>query len=92
MADKYLTAAQLVSSINDKFGKNTVVLAKDAVGLVKPRVSTGSFQLDVALGGGYSENAITMLVGGEHTSKSWSMHRYAAHFLQKYQQIYLYKL
>ena len=80
----YLTPSALAAHINAKFGVNTLVLASDAVGLVKPRVSTGSFALDIVMGGGFPVGAIELIEGEAGSSKSWSMIRRAANFLHAY--------
>lgn len=80
----YLSPAALAAHINNKFGKNTLVCAKDAIGLVKPRLSTGSFALDIVMGGGFPVGAIELIEGEAGASKSWSMIRRAANFLNDY--------
>jgi recombination protein RecA len=60
---KYLPADALIQAINKEFGANTLVRACDAIGLIKPRISTGSLSLDLMLGGGYPEGAVTLLEG-----------------------------
>lgn len=77
----YLPADALIAAINKTFGTNTLVRACDAKGLIKPRISTGSFALDLQLGGGYPEGAITIIEGERTTSKSWNMHGMARNFL-----------
>lgn len=77
----YLPADALIAAINKQFGTNTLVRACDAKGLIKPRISTGSFALDLQLGGGYPEGAITILEGERTTSKSWTLHCMARNFL-----------
>lgn len=78
---QYLSADALIATINKEFGANTLVRACDAVGLVKPRLSTGSFALDLQLNGGYPEGGITILEGESGSSKSWSMNTMAKNFL-----------
>lgn len=84
MANKYLDANALIAMVNKQFGANTLVRAKDAIGLVKPRLSTGSFALDLLMGGGYPEGAITLLEGESGSSKSWMLHNFARRFLEKH--------
>lgn len=79
-----LSIEQLVVEMNARFGKGTLVRACDAKGLVKPRISTGSFSLDAVTGGGFPEGGIEILEGDEGTSKSWSLHCRARNFLAKY--------
>ena len=81
---KYLSAEALISQINSKFGTNTLVRACDAIGLVKPRISTGSFALDIVLGGGYPEGAIELIEGEPTSGKSWNLLSRARHFLDKH--------
>ncbi len=82
---KTLNPSELAATINKKFGTGTMVLARDAVGLVKPRISTGSIALDLALGGGFPEGAIELMEGEEGVSKSWSLHTRAANFQKMYE-------
>lgn len=85
-ASAYLSPEALAAHINKKFGVNTLVRASDAVGLVKPRVSTGSFALDIVMGGGFPVGAIELIEGESGASKSWSLLRRAANFLTEYPQ------
>lgn len=77
-----LAAAQIADAVNKKFGAGTMVPGNKAMGLVRPRISTGSLALDMVLGGGYPEGAIELLEGAEGTSKSWNLHCRAANFLR----------
>ena len=77
-----LSAAQIADSVNKKFGSGTMVPGIRAMGLVRPRISTGSLALDLALSGGYPEGAVTLFEGAEGTSKSWNLHNCAANFLR----------
>jgi len=79
-----LPIKDLVAEVNKKFGKGTLVLASNAKGLIKPRISTGSFALDAVTGGGFPEGGIELIEGEEGTSKSWSLHCRARNFLAKY--------
>lgn len=73
-ADKrYLPIDALIEEVNKTFGVNTIVRASEAVGLVKPRFSTGSFALDLVLNGGSPEGAIELICGERTTAKSWSL-------------------
>jgi recombination protein RecA len=82
---KFLAADSLIAEINKKFGNNTLVRACDAIGLVKPRISTGSFALDIVLGGGYPEGAIELIEGEPTSGKSWNLLTRARHFLDKHE-------
>lgn len=84
VAKTRMTAAQLVDAVNKKFGAGTMIVGTEAGGLVKPRLSTGSFALDLVLDGGFPEGAIEVMEGDEGSSKSWNLHRRAANFLAAY--------
>lgn len=60
----------VMSLLNKKYGKGTVVRASDAIGLRIRRFSTGSFALDVALGGGWAEGRINEIAGHFSSYKS----------------------
>jgi len=81
---KFLGAEALIAQINAKFGTNTLVRACDAIGLVKPRISTGSFALDIVLGGGYPEGAVELIEGEPTSGKSWNLLTRARYFLDKH--------
>lgn len=74
----------LMAAVDKKFGKGTLVRASSAHGLVKPRISTGSFALDVVTNGGFQEGGVEIIEGETGSSKSWSLHRRAANFQLKY--------
>lgn len=78
-----LDAAGIAAMVNQEFGENTMVRAVDAIGLVKPRFSTGSFALDI-LTGGAPEGAIELLLGEEGSAKSLGLMQRAASFLKKH--------
>jgi len=64
----------LEATLNKKFGENAIRLGfpKDESGKVKPiqRIPTGSFSLDVALGGGIPEGRLTEISGDYSIGKS----------------------
>lgn len=60
----------LMSRINKHYGANTVVMASQAVGLKIHRVSSGSFGLDMGLGGGFCYGRIHLIIGKESSGKS----------------------
>lgn len=64
-----LNASQLVDALKKKFGSNIVNVASD-VYLGVPRIPTGIFPLDYALGGGYAGGRIQMLFGKKSSGKS----------------------
>ncbi len=60
----------LMKRINKNYGANTVVLASQAVGLKIHRVPSGSFGLDLGLGGGFCYGRIHLIIGKESSGKS----------------------
>ena len=62
------TASKLLADIADQFGPGMIIRASD----LRPREyrSSGSIALDMALGGGWSKNAIIDVVGKESTGKT----------------------
>ena len=66
--------AKLVETINKKFGENCVTLGvpKDDEGNTKEieRISTGSFSLDLALGGGIPEGRFIEISGAYSSTKT----------------------
>jgi recombination protein RecA len=60
----------LMERINKAYGNNTIVLASQAVGLQIHRVSSGSFGLDMGLGGGFCYGRIHLIVGKESSGKT----------------------
>lgn len=81
---EYLSPEALMGEVNRTFGDNTLVRAADAVGLIKPRFSTGSFALDLVLGGGSPEGAIEVIEGERTSGKSWGLMARAREFLKKH--------
>ena len=60
-----------IASIDDHFGKGTVMRMGDRENLDIPSISTGSLGLDIALGiGGIPKGRVTMLAGESMTGKS----------------------
>lgn len=70
MAEKKMTLQQTLNAINKKFGTGTIVKASEARSLVIRRVPTGSFALDVELGGGYPVGRIIAIAGAYSASKT----------------------
>jgi recombination protein RecA len=62
------TATKLLADITEQFGPGMIMRASD----LRPREyrSSGSIALDMALGGGWSKNAIIDVVGKESTGKT----------------------
>jgi recombination protein RecA len=61
-------ALALANKINKKFGEGTVVIASEI--RVKHRFTTGSFALDVTLGGGWPANQWVEVIGVESSGKT----------------------
>ena len=58
-----MTIEQIIAKVNKKHGEGTIVRASDALGLEIKKFSTGSFALDVSLGGGWAEGRINQIAG-----------------------------
>lgn len=61
---------KVVAEINKVYGEGTLMRASDASALVLDRFTTGIFDLDMKLGGGYPRGRIIMFKGGYSTGKS----------------------
>jgi recombination protein RecA len=61
--------SKVLSSIDKKYGKGTVVNFEDTVDDVK-FISSGSLSLDIALGGGYPSGRVIEVYGPESSGKS----------------------
>jgi recombination protein RecA len=61
---------QLFDVARKKYGKEAVVYARDFKFKETPRISTGIFPLDYALGGGVPVGRITMFFGNKSSSKT----------------------
>lgn len=59
-----------IEKINKQYGEGTVVDASRASALKYSRIRTGSFSLDVEIGGGLPENRITVLAGPYESTKT----------------------
>jgi recombination protein RecA len=59
-----------LGEINKKFGAGSIVRASEAKALVVKRVSTGSFAVDVEMGGGYPVGRIITIAGQYSASKT----------------------
>ena len=72
---------KLLAEINDRYGSNSVMRAKDASGLANQRrIPIGIFALDVAWGGGFPIGKMVTLVGEYSSGKSLIAYRAAAAF------------
>ena len=60
----------IIAEINKELGPETVVWGSQIRYSDLPRISTGSFALDVALGGGWQTNAFHELYGDESSGKT----------------------
>lgn len=64
------TIATVIAEINKEFGPETVVWGSQIRYSDLPRISTGSYSLDMALGGGWQTNAFHELYGDESSGKT----------------------
>ena len=62
--------ATIIAEINKEFGPETVVWGSQIRYSDLPRISTGSYSLDMALGGGWQTNAFHELYGDESSGKT----------------------
>jgi recombination protein RecA len=60
----------IAAKLSKKYGENTVITASQAQGLTTKFISTGVFELDFALGGGFAENRFTEIRGGFSSLKT----------------------
>src|SRR5574344_117285 len=59
-----------VENIEKKFGKGSIIAMDGSIDYSIQRVSTGSFALDLATGGGWPKGRIIEIVGPESSGKS----------------------
>jgi len=69
-ADKRRTVEEVIAQINKELGPETVVWGSQIRYSSLPRISTGSFSLDMALGGGWQTNAWHEIYGNESAGKT----------------------
>lgn len=62
--------ATVIAEINKEFGPETVVWGSQIRYSDLPRITTGSYSLDMALGGGWQTNAFHELYGDESSGKT----------------------
>ena len=79
-----MSIASLKADLNKRFGKNAVVIASEAKGLIVRRFSTGVFALDEITKGGYPEGRVVELIGPEHSGKTLLAMRAVRSFLKKH--------
>jgi recombination protein RecA len=79
-----MTMEEVVEALNKKYGANTIICADDAKGAEIKFVSTGSYALDLALGGGFPENRIIEIRGPFSSFKSTISLFTVKNFLKKY--------
>lgn len=73
-----LSEVQLISSVAKKYGKGSIGVASDMVYRSVPRISSGIFILDYALGGGWPRGRINLIWGDRSSGKSTNMSRMIA--------------
>ncbi len=76
--------AKIERQVKKQYGKGTIVNANNKGALNLPRISTGSFSLDVEIGGGFPENRIVVLTGREGTAKTTMGLKAMANALEKH--------
>jgi recombination protein RecA len=60
----------VMQKINKDYGKNTVLVADDMSSVDVPRIETGIFSLDLAMGGGIPRGRVTMFFGLKSSGKT----------------------
>lgn len=60
----------ILSKINKKYGPGTILRGDEIKRQVIPRITTGSLNLDAALGGGWAANAWNEIIGSESSGKT----------------------
>lgn len=61
----------IVNQLNDSYGQGTVLLGNDMRFQSIPRMSSGVYELDVALGGGWPRGRLVQISGPESSGKSY---------------------
>lgn len=74
---------KFLSSMNEKFGKNTLRPASELTSLLETRISTGSISLDIATGGGIPFGRFVQISGDFSSGKS----TLAYHMIHNVQQM-----
>lgn len=76
--------AELIESMEKKYGEGAVMRASDAVGLNVQRFSIGCYRIDFALGGGLPESRMIEIFGNESAGKTTLLLKAIASFQRKY--------
>src|SRR5688500_7689110 len=79
-----LSTQAAIAAINQKYGANTMVLARKALGMGISFVSSGCYALDFSLGGGLPENRIIEIRGPFSAAKTTLALCGAAAFQRRY--------
>lgn len=73
--DREAKIAELFQNVNKKYGKGSMLLAKDFKFGEVQRITTGIFALDHALGGGFPVGRISMVYGHKSSGKTTTLLR-----------------
>ena len=65
--------AEMLAAINKKYGKGAIGTGSTIERVACPRLSTGSFRLDFALGGGWARGRVNLIWGDRSSSKTTTM-------------------
>jgi recombination protein RecA len=76
--------AEVIATLRSRYGDNTLILGSEAKGVKMAHVSTGSYALDIALGGGLPQNRIIEFRGQFSSFKSTISLTGAACFQKKH--------
>ena len=83
-----MTIKEAIAHLNKIYGDNTIICAADADGTDISFTSTGSYALDVALGGGWPENRVIEIRGAFSSFKSTISLTSIVNFQRKYEDGY----
>jgi recombination protein RecA len=70
MDDREKIFEACIKEIEKEYGKGAVVIGKDSLASLIPRIPSGSIGLDVALSGGYAKGRIIEIYGPESSGKT----------------------
>ncbi|HET7110156.1 MAG TPA: hypothetical protein VFI41_04750 [Gemmatimonadales bacterium] len=62
--------AALIAKVNKKLGEGTLILGSEMSSEIRPRCTSGSLSLDIALGGGWPLNQWCEIIGYESSGKT----------------------